>query len=147
MAAEEDFEGFAEFNCMCPSAAFMCSCAYEIMHSHYVAGSTVTAKPTLLVEVDGQAVKCGHVFNNTFVDLTPGSTVNLVLRAAVPDGHSVAVSNSTSHIALVTPTSLTFTDGVSDALPIQVPDQGLFGIVGGHSNLIQRFAVAVRGWA
>lgn len=148
MAQESEFSGFASFECMCPADHFMCPCAYGLLHDHYFDGTQIVPKPALLVEVDGQVVPTSPVFTGNPLDKTPHATLSVVLKASVPDGHSVQVINGKGHTPLITgPTHLTFSDGVSEALSIQVPDQGLFGIVGGESSLIRRFVVPVRGWA
>lgn len=148
MAQEPSFAGFVEYTCACPSSVFMCACAHDVLHNHYFDGESVTTKPPLLVELDGQAIAHTHSFTGEFNDLTPDSTVSLVLKSAVPDGHTVQVVTSPKRTPLIdAPAHLTFTDGATEPLSIRVPSQGLSGIVGGQSTLVRRFAVAVRGWA
>lgn len=148
MAREPEFAGFAEFSCVCPPDVVMCLCAHRATYDHYFDGNAVVAKPQLLIELDGQEIPHTPSFDDTYTTLPPGGTAQLVLKAAVPDGHSVEVVNARGRVDLIQGTThLTFMDGVSEAITIQVPDQGLSGIVGGQSNLIRRFAVAVLGWA
>jgi hypothetical protein len=148
MSREPGFSGFAEYNCLCPSSVFMCTCAHQMLFDHYFDGERIVAKPELLIELGGEVVPTITLVGDNYTDLTPGSTVQLVLKAAVPDGHSVKVSNSPRGVPLLAEdTYLTFDDGVSESVEVLVPDQGLSGIVGGQTNLIRRFAVVVRGWA
>ena len=109
---------------------------------HYYNGIILFPKPALTIEADGNVV-------TDILNVTPSSTVNLVLVAAVPDEHTVDVFETAGMqvSVLESPVTLTFYGGRSGSVQLQVPPQGVSSVVQWTSKYVQTFELVIRGWA
>ena len=135
------FDGWAAYDCPCPRAAGSCPCAYSMVPDHYYNGKVLFPKPTLTVEVDGEPVTTGKV------TASPGASVLLQLRAAVPDHHTVRVATARESLASpLDACELSFTGGLSTTVELLVPQQGICGTISGKSKYVREFYLTLLGW-
>jgi len=137
------FVAWVAYDCPCPRDLQSCMCAYGMVDDHYYNGVVLFPKPELTLEVNESAV------STDTVDLAPGSSAQLRLVGAVPNGHTVDVflhdAREGSGPRLLT--TVKFNGGTSDTTQIKAPQQGMSLLIHGSSKYVRRFTLTVRGWA
>lgn len=137
--------GFVEFVCGCPSTQKTCLCARVARDNHYVNAFTRKLEPKPHVEliIDGKAVATESQLN-----CAPGSKVTLQLRSdKVPDGATVEVRGSMLHCAFPEPVTIKFSSGMSEAVSLIAPAQGLTGSLFTWGKFVKRLRLSIRGFA
>ena len=135
------FNGWAAYDCSCSRDVGSCLCPYNLIPNHYFNGKVLFPKPDLTVEVDGIPVGAEKIL------APPGATVELRLRASVPDQHVVSVTNVMGcSVSLLDDCELTFSGGLSSVVEVLAPQQGICGTISGKSKYVREFRLTLLGW-
>lgn len=135
--------GPVQYDCLCDPSDLSCICSGPALNSYYVDNGNLVAKPPTTIVIDGNSVSLGDL-----IEKPPGSWVNFRLEADIPDGHQIMLRFEEAVLTTQTDPILTFTDGVSDAILLKAPSQGMIGRVGIYADkyLLPTY-VTICGWA
>jgi len=130
------------FDCVCSQGNDACTHDTEALQENYIATGTLTSKPALTIKLDNISTPS----SSTPLDYAPGTSISFKLEAAVADSYQTTLLVEG---AAITADSLvlTFTSGVSNAITLVAPAQGLVGYIGCEDMYIRQGVIAIRGWA
>ncbi len=131
------------YDCHCPASKGSCQCPSKRRVDHRWDGTGLVAKPATGALIDG-----APYVEDSVVSRAPGVGIELKLASAeTPDGTTVKVfGDPTIHLLEADPVELTFTGGITGAVMLYAPAQGIVGRVGVYGPFTKPITVKVRGW-
>lgn len=137
------FSGWVPYTCGCRRKPVSCGCAKMIVSTHYYNGVVLFPKPDLTLEIDGIDGS-----TDSINDRTPEAEVDLVLKAAAPDGHEALIVGLPGvYNALPETTKVTFSGGRTNLVRITVPPQGVVTTLHTTGKYVKTCIFSIRGWA